>query len=135
MKEKYELFPPFPMEKTQRKIEIPAELLRAVEPDAGPGAEEQEGVVKHTPVIVDEYRIDTNGHVNNAQYLRIAEAVSPAVRQARKLRIEYRKQAYEGDVILPVVYRDDMVLLCASDGDPYAIISAQGERTERRCSE
>ncbi len=122
MLEKYELYERFPMEETQRKIKVPAPLLQAARADAG---EETEGIVRHEPVLVDTYRLDTNGHMNNAQYLRIAEAVCPAVRQARRLRIEYRKQAYEGDMILPLVYEDRLVALCDREGDPYAVVSAE----------
>lgn len=56
------------------------------------------------PVRVQEYHLDTNRHMNNGQYVRIAAGFLPQDREARVLRIEYRQQAVLGDSILPVVY-------------------------------
>ena len=155
MKEKYALEERFPMEETRRKIKLPikAEELRAAVTTAEQAQEGAAAAAPFTrkksdgapppeirvfpPITVDAYRLDTNGHMNNAQYLRIAGTVSPVVRQARRLRIEYRKQAYEGDVIVPVLYQgqlgqverqkqtEQFVLLCDREGDPYALVSVE----------
>lgn len=59
---------------------------------------------KMDPVRVQEYHLDTNRHMNNGQYVRIAAGFFPPERRVRVLRIEYRQQAMLGDSIVPVVY-------------------------------
>lgn len=79
-----------------------------------------------TPIEVQEYHLDTNRHMNNGQYVRIAEGLLPAEKEAAVLRIEYRQQAVLGDRITPVVYAADSSSACVSlnadDGKPYAIM-------------
>ncbi len=70
--------------------------------------------------------LDTNHHVNNAQYVAMAQAVLPEGEHYHELRIEYKKQARLGDIITPLVQkREDGygVSLRAADGEPY--ISAE----------
>ena len=56
------------------------------------------------PVIaVAAHHIDTNHHVNNAQYVEIAREVLPAGLLIRELRVEYKKAAVLGDQIIPRV--------------------------------
>lgn len=83
----YPLEPRLEMTYDSRKIRIPAREGR-----------------EHSPVIVREYHLDTNRHMNNGQYVRIAAGFLPPEREVDILRIEYRKQAVLGDRIIPVVY-------------------------------
>lgn len=55
------------------------------------------------PVRAGREHIDTNGHVNNAKYISIAMNYIPCHLEVKELRIEYRKQAYFGDLIYPFV--------------------------------
>ena len=104
------------MEYDSRKIRIP-DLPGTAMPD----------------VIVREYHLDTNRHMNNGQYARIAAGFLPPGARIGALRIEYRMQAVLGDRITPVVYRaapgegaaakDSVYIsLNAKDGKPYAVL-------------
>ena len=51
--------------------------------------------------IIQEHHLDTNGHVNNAQYIRMAMPYLPAGMEVHGLRVEYKKQAMLGDMVVP----------------------------------
>ena len=86
-------------------------------------------------ITVQEYHLDTNRHMNNGQYVRIAAGLLPADREAAVLRIEYRQQAVLGDRITPVLYADDPSRICVSlnadDGNPYAIMEMHFSKNDR----
>ncbi len=99
----YPLEEKLPMEYAPRKISDPKD------------AREYEAAEKK----VGMHHLDTNNHVNNGQYIRIAlqafeqigkdENVNTLKELARdrkqlQIRAEYRQQAHLGDVIHPVVY-------------------------------
>lgn len=50
---------------------------------------------------IQEHHLDTNGHVNNAQYIRMALPYLPAGMAVRRLRVEYKTQALLGDTVVP----------------------------------
>lgn len=132
--EKYQLEDRLPMHYDSRKIRIP-DL---------PGEEK-------LPVVVKEYHLDSNRHMNNGQYVRIAMGYLPPETEISVLRIDYRRQARLGDRIIPVMYelpshRDSMTghtdipgagtdaeregrTVCVSlndnDGRPYAVLEIQ----------
>lgn len=125
--EKYPLEERIDMLYDSRKIRVPKE----------------EGT-KRPPVIVKEYHLDTNRHVNNGQYVRIAAGLLPQGAIPEILRIEYRRQAVLGDRMTPVIYnlpaekeidavrsaeksiagktQRVCVSLNADDGKPYAVL-------------
>ena len=110
----YPLGERLPMEYDRRKIFVPAV-----------------GGQTRAPVTVREYHLDSNNHVNNGQYVRIAERFLPSGPAPSVLRIEYRRQAVLRDRIDPVVYettaqdrRTVCVCLNAEDGGPYAVLEA-----------
>ncbi|MCI8294348.1 MAG: acyl-[acyl-carrier-protein] thioesterase [Lachnospiraceae bacterium] len=78
------------------------------------------------PVMVRSHHIDTNHHVNNAQYVEIAREVVPGgTGRIRELRVEYKKAAVLGDVIYPKISREGgqiTVLLQDGQGGSYAIL-------------
>ncbi len=85
----YLLKPPYPMEYAPRKISLPdnfAQLSSAAEP----------------AIPVTEHLLDTNHHVNNAQYVRLAMGCLPEDFTIHRMRAEYRKSAVSGDQIVPV---------------------------------
>lgn len=107
--EKYELAPPFPMEYAPRKIALP-------EHGAGAAGE----------IVIRREDLDTNHHVNNAQYVRIAMNQVSGERPVRELQIEYKKQARLGDVMRPLLFDDPasgmtVVALRSTDGRDYAV--------------
>jgi acyl-ACP thioesterase len=77
-------------------------------------------------LVVHEYHLDTNHHVNNRQYVQMAMEFLDRGKRVRELRAEYKKQAVLGDEILPVVYRaaekEMLVSLNAADGKPFAVV-------------
>lgn len=78
-----------PMEYADRKIAIPKDT------EAVTGEE----------IVVRKHHLDTNNHVNNGQYVRMAiEACPDADIPVRSMRAEYKKQAVLGDVLYPEVY-------------------------------
>jgi len=71
------------------------------------------------------HHLDTNHHVNNGQYIKMAMSMVPDVKQIRQMRAQYLRQALLGDEISPVVYRKDrtvMISLNSSEGEPYCLV-------------
>lgn len=77
---------------------------------------------------VKQHHLDTNHHVNNARYVRMAQDYIPADYKICQMRAEYKKQALLGDEIIPQVSHAEgiyTVALCDSDGKPYAVVEFQ----------
>lgn len=85
----YELEPPLLMPEYSRKIRVP-----------------EGGAVKEA-FPVGKLHIDTNGHVNNGQYIAMAEEYLPDGFETKLLRVEYRQQARLHDLIIPVVHEEE----------------------------
>lgn len=103
------------MEYAPRKITVPAEYEEA------------------ECVTIAKHHIDTNHHVNNAQYVEIAREVLPSEIEVGELRVEYKKAAVCGDVVYPHVSRTDegyTVSLCDEQGAAYAVIWLRGKTRE-----
>ena len=95
------------METAERKIRLPEEM------DAG------------EPFAVQKFHIDTNHHVNNVQYIVMAQEYLPEGYQTSGLRVEYKKQAVLHDTIVPLVYAENgrvVVSLCDTEEKPYAVV-------------
>ncbi|MCD7819352.1 MAG: thioesterase [Lachnospiraceae bacterium] len=74
---------------------------------------------------VGKQHLDTNHHVNNGQYIYMAEEYLPEGFETGRLCVEYRQQARLHDKIVPVVYREEngvTVSLCDEAGKPFAIV-------------
>lgn len=88
--EAYPLDEKLPMEYTGRKIALPKD------------AEVRDG----EEILVRKHHLDTNNHVNNGQYIRMAiESLHDKKIVFSQLRAEYKKQALLGDVLYPVIYK------------------------------
>ena len=108
MKNAYELSPKLDMSYSPRKIVLP---------DTTPTAPEA--------VTIGRHHLDSNGHVNNGQYIKIAMGCIPTRKDYTRLRAEYREQAHIGDVIHPLLYEsDDLTVVALNDeeGKSYAVI-------------
>ena len=86
--------------------------------------EDGEAIV-HTkePVHIQKHHLDSNKHVNNGQYVKIAMSEIEEA-DIRSLRIDYRRQAMLGDVIYPVVYEKDnerVVALYDDEHKPFSV--------------
>lgn len=81
-----------------------------------------------SPVTVRAHNLDTNQHMNNAQYVLLALDALAELGHAGpvgSIEVLYRKMALLGDVIVPVVYRRNEgwdVELTGEDGAAYAIL-------------
>ena len=107
MADAYGLEPQLSMECCERKIAIPEQFAT------------------HEPVMVPQYFIDTNHHMNNSRYVQVALQYLPEERVVKEVRVDYRKAAMQGDLLIPrVTLADDCatVVLGAEDGKPYAIV-------------
>ena len=82
----YEIEKKIDMDYVGRKIKVSGEQ----------NEEDSFGVKKH--------HIDTNGHVNNGQYVKFACEYIPDDFKVKQLRVEYKNQARYGNIIYPVVY-------------------------------
>lgn len=116
-KEMIEAYPAgekLPMNYAERKIAVPSE---------GEVREFEE-------ITVKTYHLDTNDHVNNGQYVRMAKDCLPDKNVAiASMRAEYRMQARLGDVICPVMIISGQqdapvytVSLNDKEGKPYCIV-------------
>ena len=111
--DKYVLEPQLEMETASRKIQIPRES------------------VEKESFVVCKHHLDTNNHVNNGQYIRMAEDYLPAGFETGRLCVEYRQQARLHDVIIPKVHEDRdtvIVSLCGEKDMVYAIVSFTREK-------
>lgn len=115
-----------------RPERIPKEELEGygfsepIDEDFGPrkvALPKEPGICGETFTVM-EYHLDTNHHVNNGQFIRMALGYVPAGFQAAKMRAEYKMQAHLGDVMYPVVYRAAdgcVVTLNDEKGAPYVV--------------
>ncbi len=88
MREKYILEPPLDMEYASRKIHLP------------------ENAQRKDPVQIRAHHLDTNHHVNNGQYVKIAMDSLLEKYRVRQLRAEYaadEKQMFLNDILVPYV--------------------------------
>lgn len=85
---------------------------------------------KREPVLVMKHHIDTNHHVNNAQYVEIARELLPDNFRIGEIRVEYKTAAVMGDYIMPRVSKIPegyVAALCKEDGTPYAVVWLRGK--------
>ncbi|MFV0528188.1 MAG: acyl-[acyl-carrier-protein] thioesterase [Lachnospiraceae bacterium] len=95
------------MEYAPRKIPLPKEM------------QEKE------PFLVRYFHLDSNHHVNNAQYVQMAREFIPVDFKIVEMRAEYKQQAVLGDEVYPKVQEVDgtyVVGLCRQDGSPFAVV-------------
>ena len=113
----YPLEPALPMEPQSRKIKIP------------------EGLEPKGEFPVRGYQIDTNGHVNNGAYIQMAQPWLPPEEEIKKLRVEYKRAAVMGDVIVPSAGVENgtwTVELGSPEGTPFAVVQAVPSETQRK---
>lgn len=80
-------------------------------------------VSKKDPVRIMRHHLDSNNHMNNGQYIKLALSELDDA-NIKSLRIDYRRQAKLGDVVNPVVYErgnERVVALYDENMDPYSV--------------
>ena len=97
--------------KAPRKILIPEEY--------------EEGI----PVTIAAHHLDTNHHVNNAQYVDIAREAVPGTKMVKGIRADYKKAAVLGEVLVPRVTKTGeeewTVVLADEAGEIRAVVWLQ----------
>ncbi len=108
--EVYQMEDPLEMDYQPRKIKMPKEW------------EEREAIrVKHD-------WIDSNHHVNNNLYVKTAYNELPDHINIHQVRVEYKKQAVEGDALYLRIAKEEsriVVALCDEKKKPYAVVEFQ----------
>lgn len=109
MKTAYVLEEPLAMNYASRKIELPE--CSCIMPEA---------------IQMKQHHLDTNHHVNNGQYVRIAAEYLPAGIRIKQMRAEYKKQAVLGDRVYPAIYMTEKnkctVMLNNEEKQPFCIV-------------
>ena len=83
-------------------------------------------------VAVAKHHLDTNHHVNNAQYVEIAREALDTPVDVRRIQVQYKKAAVLGDTIVPVVHAEkDGVAVRLTDGADadFAIVKLLGRES------
>ena len=103
----YECEPPLEMKAVSRKLRVP------------------DGCVRMESIHVGQHHLDSNYHVNNGQYVSMAESFVPAEFKPTGFQVEYRQQARLNDTIIPMVHitpGEVTVSLNDQDLKPYAVV-------------
>lgn len=70
-------------------------------------------------------QIDSNHHMNNTEYVKLAMEFLSDQQQVQRLRVEYKKAAYLHDKLTAIVYEQDnqcQVHLVDAEGSNYAVV-------------
>lgn len=117
----YPVDDPFPMETAPRKIVFPGDF--------------NEIAMCAESFKVNYSALDTNGHVNNCEYIRYAIDSLPSDLlknfNIKQLRVDYKNAAHLGDVITPrVAYKEDSKKIFIKLSDPEGLELAGAELSE-----
>ncbi len=108
----YTLEPPYPMEYVDRKVDTPINSIL------------------HDAFQVKKSNIDSYNHVNNGQYIKMAEEFLPDQFISTSMRVEYKAQAKLGDIILPFVSEQEdcyTIMLANESEKPFATVEFKGQ--------
>ena len=113
------LEPQLEMNYKDRRIILPKAPIEREKSDACIDSSEREEVrpkVKERSEVLDPIKvlradIDYNKHMNNANYVRVAMELLPENFKVQGLRVEYRVAAKLGDVLIPTVYKIEVLIM------------------------
>lgn len=63
--------------------------------------------IEKEPFSIKKYHLDTNNHVNNGQYICMAQEYLPDEFEVGRIRAEYKKSAFYQDMLYPYVVKTD----------------------------
>ena len=89
--------------------------------------------IQHEPFVIQPHHLDTNYHVNNSKYIEAGMDYIPEHFEPAQVRVEYKKAALLGDVIVPYMTEEKgriLLGLCDKEGQTYATIEWIGEYKE-----
>ncbi|MBQ7955009.1 MAG: acyl-[Lachnospiraceae bacterium] len=113
MLEKYALEEKLDMEYAPRKIEVP------------------KGGSTREAILVHRHHLDTNNHVNNGQYVRMAMEYLPEDFKIGQMRAEYKKQALLGDVLYPqVVLQEGLCVVSLEDAQGAVYVNVEFKKAD-----
>ena len=84
-----------------------------------------DSMIPQESFAVQKHHLDTNHHVNNCQYICMAEDFLPEDFKVYQMRAEYKMQAKLGDTICPKTKTEAgkvVVSLNDENGKPYAVV-------------
>ena len=116
---------PLIMERYQKEERLPMnyESRKIILPKEG-----EAKIVRRESIQIKKYHLDSNPHVNNGQYIRIAlESLEKEIK-IKNLRADYRKQALLNDYVVPLIYEKNgvyTIALCDEEDRPYALIEVE----------
>ena len=80
---------------------------------------------KKGEIVVPQFFIDSNHHMNNEKYVMLAQQLLPNDFEISELRVEYRKEAKLGDTVISYVKytsKSVTVVLADTDKKPYSVV-------------
>lgn len=132
----YPLEPAYPMEYAPRKITLPKAPKIPVKAADQDVPDNSLYAAVNSPIAITKVFLDTNNHVNNSQYVRLAQACLPETFCIRRMRAEYRRAAVLGDIIYPKILPSSdtkyYVSLNDKDETPYAIVEFTAEDQKKK---
>lgn len=75
--------------------------------------------------VIQKHHLDSNHHVNNGQYVRMAQDYLPEGFALHRMRAEYKSQGFLGDTFYPMVsYGENRIFVSFNnaEGNPYAVV-------------
>ena len=118
---------------TGRPTRVPQEVLDAYTIDEKLDMTEYERKMKapssyeeKAAIVVPEYFIDTNHHMNNSRYIEVAASFLAEDDAFSGMQVEYKKAAMLGDTMIPRVTREEnsvTIVLADQAGKEYCIVS------------
>lgn len=96
----YDPEPRFPMQEVPRKIAVPKDIER------------------RGPIVVCKSDVDYNGHMSNAEYIRIADEYLAMGVKPKQIRVEYKNQSQYKETLFPAVsLSEDKLVVCMTGAD------------------
>lgn len=101
--------------------------------------------VEAPAVVVSDMHLDTNRHVNNAQYIGMATSALAAVAgpdapdridDIERICVQYKNQALLGDTIVPRIHGDDRICtidLTNPEGESFAVVRLEFKESVSAC--
>lgn len=89
-----------------------------------------ENSVSEEEFSIGYQNLDTNGHVNNGEYIRLALGYVPKEAVIKGIKVEYRNQAFLGDRIIPkkaISDKDCIISFMNEEDIPYAVLDFETE--------
>lgn len=100
--------PRLDLPKTERKLKVTGDYVEA------------------TPIVIGPQHLDTNKHVNNAQYVLMAiSALEDDMGDLRRVCVQYRLQTMLGETLVPRLYQADgskTVELVGANDETHAVV-------------